>query len=73
MDKVAQLSLAQKDALIGQIFDNYGSIYNPVLDASGAYCITEVEISQTTQPAFMWVKDLPLIDYISPIQDDTEL
>jgi hypothetical protein len=66
MSKVAQLSPAQYEALNGQIFDDYGSVYNPVLDATGAYCITEAEIAATTQPAFLWVKDLPLIDYITP-------
>ncbi len=64
--KVAQLTIAQCDALPGQIFDAFGSIYNPVQDANGVYCITLAEIEQTTVADFLWVKTLPLSDYIAP-------
>lgn len=64
--KIAQLTPAQKNAISGQIFDEFGSVYNPVQDANGVWCISQAEIDNTTVAAFLWVKELPLSDYQTP-------
>lgn len=62
MIQVGLLTEAQKDELVGQWYDE-DSYFNPIQDANDNWIISIEEIDQCINPAFMWVKDLPLIEY----------
>jgi hypothetical protein len=59
---VGLLTIDQKNQLINQIYmpDSY---FNPIQDADDNWIISVEEITQCTNPVFVWVKDLPLIEY----------
>lgn len=66
--KVHLLTPEQAESLMGQL---YGSVmsYNPILDGNGNWVLSTQEADQTTNADFLWVKSLPLIDWVSePIQ-----
>lgn len=63
--KVRQLTLEQKDLLIGQMWNN-GSYFNPTLDANGNWFISNEEVNGCEKLEFAWVKELTEIDY-SPV------
>jgi len=60
---VALLTIEQKDSIVGQIYapDSY---FNPIQDNSDNWIISLEEVEQCVNPDFMWVKDLPLIEYV---------
>jgi hypothetical protein len=60
--EVGLLTLEQKDQLVGQLFapDSY---FNPVQDVNDNWFISIEEMNYCVNPDFMWVKDLPLIEY----------
>jgi hypothetical protein len=61
--KVRQLTIEQKDALIGQTFDGV-QFFNPTLDADGNWFISQECIDQCTHQGITeWVHDLPEIDH----------
>ena len=60
---VGLLTIEQKDSLVGQLFDE-DSYFNPIQDNSDNWIISVEEMGQCVNPEFMWVKDLPLIEYI---------
>lgn len=61
--KVKLLTTEQKDLLVGvEIADNH--FYNPFQDDNTNFVISLEECDQTSNPDFIWVKDLPEIDYI---------
>jgi hypothetical protein len=60
---VGLLTIEQKDSLVGQLFDE-DSYFNPIQDNSDNWIISIEEMEQCVNPEFMWVKDLPLIEYI---------
>ena len=60
--KVRQLTLEQKDLLIGQMWNN-GSYFNPTLDANGNWFISNEEVNGCEKLEFSWVKELLEIDY----------
>ena len=62
MIQVGLLTETQKDELIGQIYapDSY---FNPIQDIDNNWVISQEEMSQCVNPDFLWVKDLPLIEY----------
>lgn len=62
MTQVGLLTEAQKDSLVGQLYDE-DSYFNPIADLYDRYIISVEEIEFCVNPEFMWVKDLPLIDY----------
>ena len=63
--KVFRLTTTQKNKLIGvEYIPN--CTYNPVQDGNGVWVITSEEVDQTTNENFIWIKDLPQIDYIQP-------
>jgi hypothetical protein len=66
---VYKLTVAQKNKLIGveYIAD---CIYNPLEDANGNWIISEGEVEQTIDENFLWVKDLPQIDYKPILEED---
>jgi hypothetical protein len=69
MIQVGLLTEVQKDELIGQLYDE-DSYFNPIQDINDNWIISVEEIDQTVNPEFMWVKELPLIEYI-PVTTDT--
>lgn len=66
--EVYELTIAQKDSLIGQTFDNV-QFFNPVLDADGKWFISITEYNNLTLVraneigVVSWWFDLPLIPY----------
>ena len=60
--KVRQLTLEQKDLLIGQMWNN-GSYFNPTQDADGNWFISNEEVNGCEKEEFSWVKELSEIDY----------
>lgn len=62
MIQVGLLTEVQKDELTGQCYDE-DSYFNPIQDADDNWIISVEEIDQCINPYFMWVKDLPLIEY----------
>jgi hypothetical protein len=63
MIQVGLLTIEQKDELIGQWYDS-DSYFNPIQDANDNWIISTEEIDQCINPDLLWVKDLPLIEYI---------
>ena len=65
--QVGLLTIEQKDQLTNQWFapDSY---FNPIEDGNDPpnWVISIEEINQCINPEFMWVKDLPLIEWIPP-------
>jgi hypothetical protein len=62
MIQVGLLTETQKDELLGQWYapDSY---FNPIEDADNNWVISQEEMEQCVNPNFLWVKDLPLIEY----------
>jgi hypothetical protein len=70
---VYKLTLEQKDALIGQKW-NEDAFFNPQLDANGNWFISVEEVNGCTHEngAFEWIHELPLIPY-NPIISELPL
>jgi len=62
MIQVGLLTIKQKDELVGQTFapDSY---FNPIQDINDDWVISIEEMEFCVNPDFLWVKDLPLIEY----------
>ena len=62
MKQVGLLTETQKYELTGQWYapDSY---FNPIEDADNNWVISQEEMQQCVNPDFLWVKDLPLIEY----------
>ena len=69
--KVRQLTLEQKDLLIGQMWNNQ-AYFNPTLDANGNWFISNEEVNGCEKPEFAWVKELVEIDY-NPVVSELPL
>ncbi len=63
MIQVGLLTIEQKDELVGQWYAP-DSFFNPVEDLNLNWVISTEEIDQCINPDLLWVKDLPLIEYI---------
>jgi len=57
------LTDVQKDELIGKLYDP-DSYFNPIQDANDNWIISIEEVDQCVNPELLWVKNLPLIEYI---------
>jgi len=62
MEQVAQLTIEQKDQLSGQTYTT-DSYFNPIQDCNDIWIISTEEIDFCDNTEFLWVKELPLIDY----------
>jgi hypothetical protein len=62
MIQVGLLTESQKDSLIGQLYEE-DSFFNPLQDIEDNWIISVEEMEFCVNPEFMWVKDLPLIEY----------
>ena len=63
MIQVGLLTIEQKDSLVGQLYDD-DSYFNPIQDDFDQWVISTEEMNQCVNPEFMWVKELPLIEYV---------
>jgi hypothetical protein len=69
MTKVRQLTLEQKNILVGKVWGYNGQLFNPQLDANGVWFISNEEVNGCTlQQAQLigcdaWLLTLPEIDY----------
>jgi hypothetical protein len=70
MIQVGLLTEEQKVLLDGQLFD-IDSYFGPVQDNDNNWIISIEEIDRTTNEEFLWVKTLPLIEYVP--QPDPEI
>jgi hypothetical protein len=63
MIQVGLLTVEQRNSLIGQWYapDSY---FNPIQDAQDNWIISTQEMEQCVNPDYLFVKDLPLIEYI---------
>jgi hypothetical protein len=63
MIQVGLLTITQKDELVGQMYapDSY---FNPIQDINDNWVISTQEADYCVNPDFLWVKDLPLIEYV---------
>ena len=61
--KVGLLTPEQKQKLIGQWYAP-DSFFNPLEDLNDNWIISVEEMEQCVNPDFLWVKDLPLIEYL---------
>lgn len=65
--KVFKLTTTQKKKLLGvEYLEN--CTYNPIQDNNGVWIITSEEVEQTTDENYLWVKDLPQIEYVRPVE-----
>ena len=62
MIQVGLLTESQKNELVGQLYDD-DSYFNPIQDIEDNWIISVEEMEFCVNPEFMWVKDLPLIEY----------
>jgi len=61
--KVRQLTIEQKDTLVGQTYDGV-QFFNPTLDANGNWFISNEEVDNCThQGVNEWIHELTEIDY----------
>lgn len=67
--KVGLLTLKQKEAIEGKEFAR-DSYFNPIQDKNNNWVISVQEMEQATIPPYDWVHELPLIDYVAPIQEE---
>ena len=63
---VGLLSVAQKDLLVGQLFDE-DSYFNPIQDDNNNWIISIEEIEQNINPEFGWLQDLEMILFIPKV------
>jgi len=60
---VGLLTEEQKESLVG-VYYAPDSIYNPIQDADDNWVISVEEMQDTTNEETLWVKELPLIEYV---------
>lgn len=65
---VGLLTQYEKEQIANQELHN-GWYFNPVQDANDNWVISTEEMNSNQNPEFMWVKDLPLIEWVEPIID----
>ena len=65
---VGLLTEVQKDELVGQLYTE-DSYFNPIQDAADNWIISVEEMEFCTVEQFMWIKDLPLIEYVPKVID----
>jgi hypothetical protein len=56
------LSTEQKELIVGKLFAE-NSFFNTIQDANNNWIISVEEMQKCVNEDYMWVKDLPLINY----------
>jgi hypothetical protein len=59
---VGLLTIDQYNQIVDQMYDE-DSYFNPIQDADDNWIISTEEINFCVNVEFIWVKDLPLIEY----------
>lgn len=65
---VGLLTLIEKEAIEGKLYTT-DSYFNPIQDSNNNWVISTQEIEFCTNPDYLWVKNLPLVEwtgYYSP-------
>lgn len=62
MTLVGLLTLIEKEAVEGKQYTS-DSYYHPIQDTNANWVISTEEMEYTTNPDYMWVKQLPLIEW----------
>jgi hypothetical protein len=62
MTQVGLLTEQQKNELVGHQYTT-DSYFNPIQDFQDSWVISIEEITLCDNPQFLWVKNLPLIEY----------
>lgn len=65
---VGLLTIEQKEILIGQLWAD-DSYFNPVQDNDDRWIISTQEINGCDRDEFLWIKDLPLIEWVPKYVD----
>ncbi len=65
---VGLLTESEKNLFFGQQFAT-DSYFNPVQDNDDNWIISQEEMSGCLNSEFMWVKDLPLIEFVAKVID----
>jgi hypothetical protein len=68
---VGLLTIEQKDILEGQYFAE-DQMFNPVQDTNGDWIISTTEMYNCINVDYMWVQELPLIEWTGSYMDKTE-
>ena len=63
MIQVGLLTEQQKNELVGQQYTT-DSYFNPIQDINDNWIISQEEINYCDNENFLWIKNLPLIDFI---------
>jgi hypothetical protein len=63
MIQVSLLTEQQKNELVGQQYTT-DSYFNPIQDINDNWIISQEEINYCDNENFLWIKNLPLIDFI---------
>lgn len=62
--KVRQLTLEQKNILIGEVWGYEGQLFNPQVDADGNWFISNEEVNQCTHEGVNeWIHELQEIEH----------
>ena len=70
--KVGLLTEEQKNQLVGVMYEA-DLYYNPIQDCNNNWIISKEEIINTTDPNFLWVFELPDIDWCVPVTKPTPI
>jgi hypothetical protein len=60
--KVGKLTIKQKNQIAGQLYAD-DSYFNPIQDINNNWVISKQEIDECIAQEFIWVKELPQIDF----------
>lgn len=69
MIQVHLLTTEQKNLLVNQLYTDC-MYFNPVQDANDNWFISVEEVNNCDNEEFMWVKELPLIEYTPQIPEE---
>jgi hypothetical protein len=61
-EQVGLLTLIEKEAVEGKEYTDI-SYYNPIQDTNANWVISTQEMNDTTNVDYLWVKELPLIEW----------
>jgi hypothetical protein len=63
------LTESEKDSIVGKQFAP-SSIFNPIQDFYDQWVISKEEVEYCINIEFLWIKNLPQIEYIPKIYDE---
>lgn len=70
MIEIVRLLTEEQKLLLIDIEYTNGMFFYPIKDINNNWIISESEVINTTNSDFQWVKNLPLIDWEPPIQEE---